>query len=99
MLQERQAHHDVRHPLAARCVSDLLHVFDKTRNVQKLRHGTHLSVFLVDHHRGTNAAIRVTTARYLAPLSLWTMHEIRKIRESAHQRKREPIACRLSDAN
>src|SRR6185436_17348985 len=27
------------------------------------------------------------------------MHEIRKIRERAHQRKRKPIACRLSDAN
>src|SRR6185436_20347721 len=37
VLQKREPHHDVRHPLAARSVSDFLHVFDETRNVQKLR--------------------------------------------------------------
>src|ERR1051326_56577 len=85
VLQERQTHHDVRHPLATRRVSDLLHVFHETRNVQKLRHRTHLFEFLVDHHRSTNTAVRVTAAGNLSPLSLWTVNEVREVGKRAHQ--------------
>src|SRR6185369_147655 len=85
VFQEREPHHEVRHPLAARRVRDLLHVFDETRNVQELRHRTHLFEFLIDHHRGSDTAVRVTTAGNLAPLGLWTMYEIREVCEGSHQ--------------
>src|SRR5437868_1684057 len=62
VLQKRQTHHDVRHPLATRSVGDLLHVFNQSRNVQKLRYWPHLSGFLVDHHCRANTAIRMATA-------------------------------------
>src|SRR6185295_15091878 len=78
VLQKRQTHHDVRHPLAARRVSDLLHVLHQTRNVQELRNWPHLFVFLVDHHGRTHTAVRVTTAGNLTPFRLWTVNEIRE---------------------
>ena len=55
--------------------------------------------FLVDHHRSTDTAVRVTTAGNLSPFGLGTVNQIRKISKGAHQRKREPIARRLSDAH
>src|SRR6185369_3825239 len=99
VLQQRQTHHDVRHPFTASGVRDLLHVFHETRYVQKLRHWTHLSVFFVDHHCRADAAVRVTTARNLAPLGIRTVNEIRKVRKGAHQRKREPIARGFGNTN
>src|SRR6185503_2670661 len=99
MLQQSKAHHDVRHPLAARSISDLLHVFHQSRNIQKLRHWIHLAGFFIDHHGSTNATVRVTTARYLAPFCLWTMHEICKVSKRSHQREREPIARGFSDTD
>src|SRR6185369_12423991 len=59
----------------------------------------HLFEFLVDHHCRTDTAVRVTTAGNLAPFSLWTVNEIGKVRERAHQRQREPVACRFSDTD
>src|SRR6185436_2368515 len=99
VLQKRQTHHDVRNPLAARCVGDLLHVSDETRNMQKLRHRTHLFVFLVDHHRRADATVRVASAGDLSPFGVWTMYKIRKVSKRSHQRQREPIARRFSDTN
>jgi hypothetical protein len=84
VLQERQTHHQVRHPLATRCVRDLLHIFDEPRNVQKLRHRTHLFEFFIDHHRGADAAVRVATAGNLSPFSFGSVYEIREVSEGSH---------------
>src|SRR6266478_1723304 len=76
VLEQRQAHHNIRHPLAARRVGNLLHVLDKARDIQKLRHRPHLFAFLVDHYRGANATVWVTTAGDLAPFCPWAMYKI-----------------------
>ncbi len=41
----------------------------------------------------------MATAGNLPPLSLRTMYQIRKVSKRAHQRKREPVACRFSDTD
>src|SRR5215510_9191307 len=99
VFQKRQPHHDVRHPFTARGVGDLLHVLNQTRNIKKFRYWSHFFVFLVDHHGRADATIRVTTARHLAPLRLWSMDEVGEISKRTHQRKWEPIARRLGNAN
>ena len=85
MLEQRQSHHQIRHPLAAGGVRDLLHVFDQARNVQELRHWTHLASFLINHDGRAHPAVRVTTAGDLAPIGIRPVHEIRKVSKGAHQ--------------
>ena len=66
---------------------------------KKLRHWTHLARFLVNHHCRAHAAVRMATARDLAPFGLRSVNQIREIRKGAHQRQRKPIARRLCDTN
>src|SRR5215204_522778 len=84
VFQQRQTHHQVRHPLATRSVRNLLHVLYETRNIQELRNRTHLFVFFIDHHRCTYATVRVTSARYLSPFSLWPVNKVGKVGKGAH---------------
>src|ERR1700716_1693239 len=99
MLQERQSHHYVRGPLAARRVCDFAHVLDQAGDAEKLRHRSHFSGFLINHHSGADTTVRMTTAGHLAPLCIWSMHQIGKVGKGAHQRQRKPITSWFGNPN
>src|SRR5262249_40892417 len=76
ILEQRESHHRVGEPLASAGIGDFLHVVDKTWNIQELRYGRKLFRLLIDHHRGSDSAIRVTTATDLSPIRAGPVHEI-----------------------
>src|SRR4029079_11436544 len=69
------------------------------RDVQELRHWSEFLRLLVDHHGGSDAAIRVTTATDLTPIGARSVNQIREVCKRAHQRKREPVASGFGDSN
>ena len=62
ILEQCEAHHEIREPLAAVRVRDVLHIGDQALNVQELRHGSHLFRILIDHDGRADAAVRVAAA-------------------------------------
>ena len=54
---------------------------------------------LIDHHRETDAAVRVTAAVQLAPIRLRTVRQIGPVGEGAHERDREPVPRGLAEAD
>ena len=68
IFEKREAHHEVREPLAAVRVGDVLHVRDQSLDVQELRHRCHFLRFLVDHHGRADAAVRVAAAARPVPI-------------------------------
>ena len=84
VLQKGQAHHDVREPLAAVRIRDVLHVLDQTRDVKELRHGGHLLRLFVDHYGRADATVRMTAAAHLSPFVLGAVDNVCKIRERSH---------------
>src|SRR5215211_153088 len=99
MLQQREAHHQIRHPLTTSSISNLLHVFDEPGDVEELRYWTHLTRFFVDHHCCADTTIRMAATRDLSPLSFWTMDQVCEVSKSSHQRQREPVASRFCNSN
>ena len=97
VLEQREPHHQVRKHLAATGIRDFLDISHQPRNVQELRHGCPLVVFLVDHECGPDAAVRMAAATDLAPLGLRAVDQVGEVREGAHQRDWEPVARRLGD--
>ena len=95
IAQQRQGHHDAGKPPPAPRVCHRLHVLGELRDIQERRHRSPFLRFLVDHHRGAHAAIRVAAAVQLAPLRVLSLHVVGKIAERAHQGNGEPVACRL----
>ena len=99
VFEKCEAHHEIREPLAAVGVGDVLHVRDEALNVQELRHRCHFLCFLVDHHGRADAAVRVAAAGDLSPIVFRSVDNVGEIGERSHQRKREPIARRLGDTD
>ena len=85
VLEQSEAHHQIREPLAACRIGDVLHVLDESLNVQELRNRSHLLRFFVDHHRRADTAIRVAAARHLSPFRFRPVNDVRKIGERSHQ--------------
>src|SRR5258705_10012333 len=99
MLQQRQPHHDVGHPLSARGVSDLLHVLNEARDIKEFRNRSHLLAFLINHHCRSDTAVWMTATRNLTPFCLRAVYQIREIGKRSHQRQREPITSWFGDTD
>ena len=76
------------------CMSD-----NEARDIQELGNRSELLGLLVDHHCRAHAAIRMASAADLAPIGAGSVNQVREVRERAHQRKREPVACRFGDTD
>src|SRR5207245_6284773 len=74
-------------------------IADQAWNIQELGDRGKFFGLFVDPHGRADAAVRVASATDLAAVGAGTMNKIRKVRESAHQGKREPVARRLGDAD
>src|SRR5579863_2099122 len=99
VLEQRQAHHEVRGPLAAPGVGDLVDVGDEAGDIEELGDRRPLLVLLIDHQRRAHAAVGVAAAAYLAPLRLGSVDQVGEVGEGAHQRDGKPVARGLGDAH
>src|SRR5580704_2041132 len=99
VLQQSHGRHIRGKFLAARSICNFADVSDKAWNVQELRDRRPFLVFLVDHDRGTHAAIRVATAAHLSPHGIGAVCQVSEIGERTDQRYREPVASRFDSSD
>src|SRR6185312_6934297 len=98
VAEHRERNANSRKDLAPRRVVDPRDVFRQLLGIQKRRDWREILGLFVDHHSHADPAVWMAAAAQLSPFGGRPMHQIREIREGAHERDREPVPNRLAHA-
>src|SRR5262245_46445468 len=96
---DRQRHTDNGEKLSTPGVSHMRHVPGKPLRPEKSGDWSCLFGFFVDHYRHADTAVGVAPARELTPRRVRSVDDVSPVGKRAHERDREPVTRRLTEAS